>query len=148
MQDYSILDTIEKYDTIADTWTIMYFKLPKPLAKLGSCLVNDESIMIAGGMSKDFDPSKETYMLNLTNLEWTQKASMCDPRLPSSGLIFSEDLNEIKFVYAIGGNKTRKCERYNVDEEKWELIPSFEPKVTGEDNLEENYLFTYTMCCS
>ena len=49
----------------------MYFKLPKPLAKLGSCLLNDESIIICGGMSKDFEPSKETFELNLITLEWT-----------------------------------------------------------------------------
>ena len=71
---------------------------------------------------------------------------MVDPRLPSSGLLFSEDMNEAKYVYAIGGNKTRKCERYDLEREKWELVPSFGPKVSEGDNTEDNYLFTYGMC--
>jgi N-acetylneuraminic acid mutarotase len=73
MQDYSVVDTIEKYDCIADAWTIMYFKLPRPLAKLGSVLIDDDNILIAGGMSKDFEPSSDTFILSLTTLEWTQK---------------------------------------------------------------------------
>jgi hypothetical protein len=32
---------------------------------------------------------------------------MRDPRLVASGLIFSEDGRENRFVYAIGGNKTQ-----------------------------------------
>lgn len=71
MQDYVVLDSIEKYDTIADTWTTMYFKLPRPLAKLGSVLLHDNAILIAGGMSRDFEPSAETYELSLNTLEWT-----------------------------------------------------------------------------
>ena len=34
LSDYSILNTIEKYDTITDTWISLYFKMPMPLAKL------------------------------------------------------------------------------------------------------------------
>lgn len=74
---------------------------------------------------------------------------MRDPRLPSSGLIYSEDPEERAFVYAIGGNKTQRCERYSAEKEEWELIPSFQQKVK-DDALKdgENYLFTYSLCCS
>lgn len=147
MQDYVVLDTIEKYDVINDAWTTVYFKLPKPLAKLGAVLINDEAIFIAGGMSKDYEPSAECFELSLDSLEWQQKQSMLDPRLPSSGLIISGD-DSNKFVYAVGGNKTQKCERYIVEEERWQLIPSFQAKVLEDDNAEENFLFTYCFCCS
>ena len=82
----------------------MYFKLPLPLAKLGSCLISDISILIAGGMSKDFEPSDKVYELSLINLEWTEKMPMNAPRLASSGLVFSQDYDENNYVYAIGGN--------------------------------------------
>ena len=36
LSDYQILNTIEKYDIITDTWISLYFKLPTPLAKLAS----------------------------------------------------------------------------------------------------------------
>ena len=67
----------------------MYFKLPVPLAKLGSCLISDTSILIAGGMSKDFEPSSKVFELSLDNLEWTERMSMNAPRLAASGLIFT-----------------------------------------------------------
>lgn len=51
MQDYTVLSSIEKYDTFADEWKIMYFKLPMPISKLGAVLIDDENIIIAGGMS-------------------------------------------------------------------------------------------------
>lgn len=146
MQDYTIIDSIEKYDSITDAWTIMYFKLPKPLAKLGSVLLTDEQILIVGGMSRDFEPSAETFELSLVNLEWTQKASMGEPRLVSSGLIFSEDNNDEKFVYAIGGNKSHMCERYSHQDEQWELIPSFKEKVDLDPFYGSNYLFSYSFC--
>ena len=40
MHDYTVLDSVEKFDTIADTWTVMFFRLPTPLAKLGTVLVD------------------------------------------------------------------------------------------------------------
>ena len=51
----------------------MYFKLPLPLAKLGSVLISDTAILIAGGMSKDFEPSAKVYELDLMTLEWTER---------------------------------------------------------------------------
>ena len=150
MQDYNILDTIDKYDSISDSWTLMYFRLPKPLAKLGAVLLHDEAILIAGGMSKDYEPSGETYELCLITLEWTQRESMFDPRLPSSGLVFSQDSRQNSYVYAIGGNKTQRCERYIVNDQVWEQIPSFKPKVEEEEKNKgiQNNLFTYSMCSS
>ena len=149
MHDYQVLQSIEKYDSLADTWHKMYFKLPKPMAKLGTCLQDDHTILIAGGMSKDFEPTAEVWTLALSTLEWTQRASMFAPRLTSSGLIFSEAHSK-SYIYAIGGNKTRHCERYDCGHQCWEVIPSFTTKV-GDDvgaSGYENCLFTYGMCAS
>ena len=106
------MQSIEKYDTLADTWTKMYFKLPKPIAKLGSVLLNDQSILIAGGMSRAFEPTAEVWELSLSTLEWTEKASMFAPRLTSSGFFYSSGAGRA-YVYAIGGNKSRQCERFD-----------------------------------
>lgn len=104
MHDYSVLQSIEKYDTLNDTWTKMFFRLPKPIAKLGSCLLDDNNIFICGGMSKDFEPSNETWEFNLLTQEWRELMSMHAPRLTSSGLIYSQGYNKA-YIYAIGGNK-------------------------------------------
>jgi hypothetical protein len=126
MHDYTVLQSIEKFDSLNDTWIKMYFKLPKPIAKLGTCLLNDTTIFIAGGMSKDFDPSPDCWNLDLKTLQWTEKMPMYAPRLTAAGLIFSQ--GDQPYVYAIGGNKSRTCERYSVFDESWEIIPSFKEK--------------------
>lgn len=36
LHDYQVLNNIEKYDIITDTWVSLYYKLPIPLAKLGA----------------------------------------------------------------------------------------------------------------
>ena len=73
---------------------------------------------------------------------------MSAPRLAASGLIFTQDYNEQSFVYAIGGNQTKDCERYDCSTKKWELIPSFRDKVAEDKNSPENFLFTYGICSS
>ena len=64
MTDYDVLQNIEKYDTLTDEWTIMYFKLPMPLAKMGAVLCDwPEGIFIAGGMNQDFEPQSKCWFL-------------------------------------------------------------------------------------
>ena len=71
MHDYQVQQSIEKYDTLADTWNVMYFKLPKPMAKLGAVLCDEpEGILIAGGMTKDFEPMADVYFLKFNTLEF------------------------------------------------------------------------------
>ena len=148
MHDYQVQQSIEKYDTLADTWNVMYFKLPKPMAKLGAVLCDEpEGILIAGGMTKDFEPMADVYFLKFSTLEWTEKAPMFAPRLTSSGLIFSRN-DESAFVYAVGGNKTKECERYNVKEEVWEIMPNFKEKVEQDVGGVTNCLFTYGVCAT
>lgn len=70
MHDFKVLNTVEKYDTISDTWVTVYFTLPRPLAKLGVCLINRDCILVCGGMSGDFEARKETYSFDLEKTKW------------------------------------------------------------------------------
>lgn len=57
LHDYQVLNNIEKYDVITDTWVSLYYKLPLPLAKLGACTIDKKTIMIAGGITADYEAS-------------------------------------------------------------------------------------------
>jgi hypothetical protein len=124
LHDFNVLQTIEKYDSLADNWVSVYFKLPVPLAKHGAAVVDNRSVLICGGMSSDFEPSRAVHMLDLASIKWDKKASMLHPKLVSSGLFFSGG-----YVFAIGGNSDGHCERYDVERNKWQLIPSFAGKI-------------------
>jgi N-acetylneuraminic acid mutarotase len=89
MHDYNVLSTIEKYDTISDTWVTVYFVLPRPLAKMGICLVEREAFFILGGMSSDFEARKETYSFSLETTQWKKHSDMSVPKLVSSGCFYS-----------------------------------------------------------
>ena len=51
--DYDMLNTIEKYDTITDTWITLYFKQPFPMANHAAIAIDKRNILILGGMSSD-----------------------------------------------------------------------------------------------
>ena len=138
LHDFTVLQTIEKYDTISDQWVSLYFKLPVPLAKHGATVVDSKSVLICGGMSTDFEPTASTFVLDLQTIKWNKKANMLYPKLVSSGVFSSNG-----FAFAMGGNSDGNCERYDVGRNKWEKIPSFAGKIDG-----ENSLYTYTLCMS
>ena len=86
MSDYKILNSIEKYDVITDTWISLYFKLPTPLAKhVSVSLENGRHILIMGGMSADFEPLADMYQLDLTVAKFVKKRQMKYARLNEGG---------------------------------------------------------------
>lgn len=139
MHDFNILQTIEKYDTIADTWVTVYFMLPRPLAKLGACLIDREAIFICGGMSSDFEARKEVYTFSLEHTTWKRKSDLPIAKLVSTGCGYSSR-NPGGHIYVIGGTIDQSCERYSVAEDKWKEIPSYK-KLTAIGNG----LFSYAI---
>jgi N-acetylneuraminic acid mutarotase len=86
LSDYQILNTIEKYDIITDTWISLYFKLPMPLAKLASVsLVGEKQILLMGGMSADYEPTNKVYHLDLNFSKFVNKKDMKYERLFEGG---------------------------------------------------------------
>lgn len=61
ISDYKVLNSIEKYDAVTDTWISLYFKIPMPLAKHAVVSINNKQILIIGGMSADFEPSNKVW---------------------------------------------------------------------------------------
>lgn len=61
LSDYQLLNSIEKYDVITDTWISLYFKLPMPLAKLSAVTISNKLILIMGGMSADYEPTRNVF---------------------------------------------------------------------------------------
>lgn len=68
LHDFNILQTIEKYDILADNWVSMFFKLPMPLAKLGAVAIeNQNGVLICGGMTEpEFEAIADTYFLDIS----------------------------------------------------------------------------------
>jgi hypothetical protein len=76
--------------------------LPRPLAKMGVCLIDREAILICGGMSTDFEARKEVYTFSLEHTTWKKKSDLPLAKLVSSGCAYSAR-NVGGHIYVIGG---------------------------------------------
>lgn len=124
MSDYQILNSIEKYDVVTDTWISLYFKLPMPLAKLASVALGSKHILIIGGMSADFEPSGKVWQLDLAVAKFTPKRSMKYERLIDGGQGAFRASNGT--VYILNGCLDDfECESYKPSKDHWELVPSY-----------------------
>lgn len=132
LSDYQILNSIEKYDIITDTWISLYFKLPMPLAKLASVsLVDQKGILILGGMSADFEPTNQVWRLDLMMATFTRKAPMRYDRLIEGGQGAFRASNGNVFVLN-GCLDDLECERYKPSRDVWELVPSYRAATDNE----------------
>ena len=48
----------------------LYYKLPIPLAKLGAVPIDNKTILIAGGITADYEASSSVYTLDLVSIKW------------------------------------------------------------------------------
>ena len=122
--DSTLLDTIEKYDAILDTWIEISVTLPFKIAKLGAAeLIPDESILLWGGQYHDETALSNTntvYKFDLKQEKLYKMISMNQKRtLPS--LIPAID-NQI---FAFGGWGDHTCEKYDKVSNKWVDISSY-----------------------
>jgi hypothetical protein len=73
-----------------------------------------------GGMNSQFKRQKTAYKLDMNNLKFQNLNEMSYPRT-MTGQVFTH----ANFVYAIGGNDKDVCERYDVYNDAWEEIASY-----------------------
>lgn len=89
--DYEMLLTIEKYDSITDTWITLHYKQPYPLANHAAVSIDKRNILIMGGMSNDYDPVASVINLDVATAKFTKKAPMKQPKLMDGGVYMAKD---------------------------------------------------------
>lgn len=108
-----MLMTIEKYDTITDTWITLYYKLPHPLGNHAAIAIDKRNILIMGGMSSDFDPTSVVMNLDVNTAKFSKKAPMRTAKLMNGGVYIAKDTSV--FVISQSGDSNEfKSERYVV----------------------------------
>jgi N-acetylneuraminic acid mutarotase len=104
-EDYNTVDIIQKYNAPADQWDLLNIKLPVRLAKMGAANIEDETILIVGGIYEDINSEtplsliSNCYKLNLTKMAWSKATKMKNKRTLNSSLYFYDDQ-----IYAIGSS--------------------------------------------
>jgi len=104
LQDFTALDSIEKYDALLDTWTTLSIKIPLRIAKIGvSVLEKGRSIILCGGIfsnqDNEFSYINTAYKLDFETTKWTKMPNMNENRVLYSSMPRSSDK-----IFAIGGS--------------------------------------------
>ena len=80
--DFAALNTIERYDSMLDYWKTTTITLPWKLAKAGVSKVENNSILIFGGIysneEDEFNYIDTAYKLDFINEKWSQYPNMND----------------------------------------------------------------------
>ena len=140
-EDYSTVDLIQKYDPSIDEWTIMKVKLPVRLAKMGAANIEDETILIVGGIYEDVNSDNplslisNAYKLNLKKMTWSKAAKMKNKRTLNSIMYFFDSQ-----IYALGSSNNGACEKYDYEVNRWINIPSYD------EILPQNDLQSFSVC--
>lgn len=130
-----MLSGIEKYDAVLDTWVTLYVKLPVPLAKLGACSIEGgRQIAILGGMNGGFQRQRALYFFDLKSLKFsTVQGGAGDMK---SAKTFNSVIHQHEgFLFALGGNERDTCERFDLYQNKWDIINSYAENVQGTSEL-------------
>ena len=126
-EDYSTVDIIQKYDCMHDKWELLTITLPIKLAKMGAAIVENNYILIVGGIFEDMNSENplslisNSYKLNLTHLKWSTGSKMKNKRTLNSTLYFYDNQ-----LYALGSSNQGACEKYDLEACKWINIPSYD----------------------
>jgi hypothetical protein len=135
--DHQILQSIEKYDTLSETWTTYFLKLKDKLAKMG-IVTYQNNIIILGGINSSYDVVPNAWVLDTVNANWQKLPEMLYPRsFNQSALLFGN------YIYAIGGNVDCNCERFDFYHNKWQLIESYTTALKTK-RLNELYNFAFS----
>ena len=120
-QGFDILNTIEKYDCMSDHWLTLHLKLPAASAKLGAVAINNDEILILGGLNLSLKKRQKIVLkLSLSGKKWTSMNDMKIGKTFNCSAFYYDN-----YVYTIGGNEKDLWERYDLDNDFWEPIPSY-----------------------
>jgi hypothetical protein len=106
-----ILDIIEKYTILNDTWDILNITLPLKVECTGCIRKNDNEILIIGGYSSLYGPLD--YIINFNFKE--NKLELNDNKLESPGwsiympiLIENQDKKDNSIIVVLGGEENEQ----------------------------------------
>jgi len=138
--DEQILNSIEKYDILADTWISYFIRLPEKLAKMGVVNYNSRKIIIMGGIDSSYRIVNKVMEFDLLTNKFRNLNDMLYARSFNQSAILFDN-----YVYAIGNNPESNCERIDLAKDEWETIESYSNVMR---NRRQNELYNFCFSVS
>lgn len=132
-QNYETTNTIEFYNIMLDKWTLLSITMPIKIAKYGLAKVEENQIVIAGGLLVDNSSTRSSgdnasyscvntvYKFDCNTLKWTKLAKLNFRRSMYSNMAVKENLQ----IFAIGGTTDGINEVYDIRKKKWNTCQSY-----------------------
>ena len=99
----------------------LHIKLPAASAKLAAITVNAKHIIILGGLNLSLKKRQKNVMrLDLETKKWDSLTDMWIGKTFSCSAFLYDN-----YIYTIAGNEKDMCERYDLENDMWEPIPSY-----------------------
>ncbi|CDW72594.1 kelch motif family protein [Stylonychia lemnae] len=147
-QNYETTNTIEFYNIMLDKWTSLTITMPIKLAKYGLAKIEENQIVIAGGLLVDNQSTRSSgentnyscvntaYKFDCNTLKWTKLSKLNFRRSMYSNMAVKENLQ----IFAIGGTIDGINEVYDIRKKKWNTCQSY-TSIVGQNDLQ-----TYAIC--
>jgi N-acetylneuraminic acid mutarotase len=126
-QNYETTNSIEFYNIMLDKWTLLSITLPIKIAKYGLAKIEENQIVIAGGLLVDSGSNRSAndsasyscvntvYKFDCNTLKWTKLAKLNFRRNMYSTMPAKDNLQ----IFAIGGTVDGINEVYDIRKKKW-----------------------------
>ena len=106
---------------MSDHWLTLHLKLPAASAKLAAVAVSNDEILILGGLNLTLKKrQKSVIKFSLSAKKWVSLNDMKIGKTFNSSAFYYDN-----YIYTIGGNEKDLCERYDLENDIWESIPSY-----------------------
>ena len=106
---------------MSDHWLTLHLKLPAASAKLGAVAISNDEILVLGGLNLSLKKRQKIVLkLSLSDKKWTSLNDMKIGKTFNCSVFYFDS-----YVYTIGGNEKDICERYDIENDFWESIPSY-----------------------
>ena len=115
--EQEINDTIEVYDVDKNNWTVLTVRMKNPLWACSALAVSPTEIILIGG--KNTNRNGEVHLFNVQSKTWRSLHSMNQLRVSHKSFFFQGK------IYVIGGDYDMSCEVYDIRENKWSFISSY-----------------------
>ncbi len=129
VNEQEINDTIEVYDAEKNLWTKLAVRMKSPLWACCTIPISAFEILLIGG--KNTNRNGEVHIFNVKNKNWKSLHGMNQMRVSHKSFFFQGK------VYVIGGDYDMSCEVYDVKENKWSFISSY-------NSLLSNSLYSFS----
>jgi len=115
--EQEINDSIEVYEVEKNLWSVVTVRMKNPLWACSALAVSPHEIILIGG--KNTNRNGEVNLFNAQTKTWKQLHSMNQLRVSHKSFFLQGK------IYVIGGDYEMSCEVYDLKENKWSFISSY-----------------------